>query len=85
MILEFALAAFISSQEVTKETKINHQITITFKAEGNNQALQQIADKFQNDDRFKSKIIQSLEIKKSNYQVDSDNPYQNYVEQISIA
>ena len=75
-----------TEQERTpRETKINHQITITFKAEGNNQALQQIADKFQNDDRFKSKIIQSLEIKKSNYQVDSDNPYQNYVEQISIA
>jgi len=75
----------VETTTTPRETKINHQITITFKAEGNNQALQQIADKFQNDDRFKSKIIQSLEIKKSNYQVDSDNPYQNYVEQISIA
>ncbi len=75
----------VETTTTPRETKINHQITITFKAEGNNKALQQIADKFQNDDRFKSKIIQSLEIKKSNYQVDSDNPYQNYVEQISIA
>jgi hypothetical protein len=44
-----------------------------------------VANKFQNDDVFKSKIIQSLDIKKSNYQVDSDNPYQNYIQQISIA
>jgi hypothetical protein len=67
------------------ETKINHNITITFKAEGNNESLRMVANKFQNDDVFKSKIIQSLDIKKSNYQVDSDNPYQNYIQQISIA
>ena len=67
------------------ETKINHNITITFKAEGNNESLRIVANKFQNDDVFKSKIIQSLDIKKSNYQVDSDNPYQNYIQQISIA
>ena len=68
-----------------KETKIDHNITITFKAEGNNESLRMVANKFQNDDVFKSKIIQSLDIKKSNYQVDSDNPYQNYIQQISIA
>ena len=68
-----------------KETKIDHSITITFKAEGNNESLRMVANKFQNDDVFKSKIIQSLDIKKSNYQVDSDNPYQNYIQQISIA
>jgi hypothetical protein len=70
---------------VPKETKIDHNITITFKSEGNNESLRMVANKFQNDDVFKSKIIQSLDIKKSNYQVDSDNPYQNYIQQISIA
>jgi len=69
----------------SKETKITHNITLTFKAEGNNQALQQIADNFKNNDTFKSKVIQSLDIKKTNYGVDNDTPFQNYVEQISIA